>query len=126
MKRLLLLTLSFLVVGMIYAQKPPKGNPVKADSYLAKNELEKAKAEIDKAVTLEKHSGKQGVWITRAKIYQAIAQYAEARWPTTATYKRKGTVRANVMRVSKRPDYAYFRPKKVAAYLHSYIGVFGN
>ena len=74
MKRLLLLlTLSFLVVGMIYAQKPPKGNPTKAESYLAKNELEKAKAEIDKAVTLEKHSGKQDVWITRGNVYQAIA-----------------------------------------------------
>ncbi len=73
MKRLLLLTLSFLVVGMIYAQKPPKGSPMKAESYLAKNELENAKAEIDKAVTLEKHSSKQDVWITRAKVYQAIA-----------------------------------------------------
>ena len=28
------------------------------------------------------------------KINQAVAQYAEVRWPTSATYKRKGTVKS--------------------------------
>lgn len=42
------------------------------------------------------------------KIYQAVAQYAAARWPASATYKRKGTVRANVMRVSELPGNEHF------------------
>ncbi len=42
------------------------------------------------------------------KINQAAAQYAEVRWPTSATYKRKGTVRANVMRVSKQAGFRAF------------------
>ncbi len=75
MKRLppLLLTLSLLFSGMIYAQKGPKGNPAKAEAYLAKNEIENAKAEIDVAITLEKQSAKQNTWITRGKIYQNLA-----------------------------------------------------
>lgn len=65
--------MSLLVSGMIYAQKAPKGNPTKAEAYLVKNEIEPAKAEIDKAITLEKYSGKQETWITRGKIYQTLA-----------------------------------------------------
>ena len=60
------------------------------------------------------------------KIYQAVAQYAEARWPASATYKRKGTVRAKVMRVSKRPEFEHFPCFLVGAYLPSYIRVFRN
>ena len=41
-------------------------------------------------------------------VFQAVAQYAEVRWPTSATYKRKGTVRANVMRVSKQAGFRAF------------------
>ena len=73
MKKLLLISLSLLVAGVVYAQKEPKGSPTKAKAYLAKNDLENARAEIDKAITLEKQMGKQDTWITRAKVYQAIA-----------------------------------------------------
>lgn len=73
MKRLLLFTLSLLITGALYAQKAPKGNPIKAEAYLAKNELDNAKAEIDVAITVEKQAAKQDTWITRGKIYQALA-----------------------------------------------------
>ncbi len=73
MKKLVVLTLSLLVSGVIFAQKEPKGSPGKAESYLTKNDLENAKAEIDKAITLEKQAGKSGTWFTRGKVYQAIA-----------------------------------------------------
>jgi len=42
------------------------------------------------------------------KINQAAAQYAEVRWPTSATYKRKGTVRAKEMRVRKLSEFDHF------------------
>ena len=73
MKKLLLLSLSLLVSGMIYAQKEPKGSPSKAKTYLTKEDYVNAQAEIDKAITLEKYSGKQDTWVTRGKVYQAMA-----------------------------------------------------
>ncbi len=53
------------------------------------------------------------------KIYQAVAQYVEARWPASATYKRKGTVRAKVMRVRELPLFEDFPGGLVQSTIHS-------
>jgi len=84
MKRIMIFSLSLLLSTMVFAQKPPKGNPVKAESLLTKNDLAGAKAEIDMAITLEKQNGKSTTWITRGKIYQAIALEGDDSAITTA------------------------------------------
>ncbi|MEQ9424856.1 MAG: tetratricopeptide repeat protein [Cyclobacteriaceae bacterium] len=73
MKKILAIFLSLMIVGFVNAQKPPKGSPSKAESYLAKDDLSNAKAEIDMAITIEKTASKANTWLTRAKVYQAIA-----------------------------------------------------
>ncbi|MDA0196600.1 MAG: hypothetical protein O2887_13920 [Bacteroidetes bacterium] len=73
MKQLLTCCLSILIIGAVNAQKEPKGSPTKAESYLSKGDLSNAKVEIDKAMTIEKIAAKADTWLTKAKVYQAIA-----------------------------------------------------
>lgn len=68
--KLFVLTLALLMSVASFAQK---GSVTKADAYLAKNEFENAKAEIDVAITIEKNAVKSKTWFVRGKIYQAIA-----------------------------------------------------
>ncbi|MDW3210607.1 MAG: tetratricopeptide repeat protein [Reichenbachiella sp.] len=68
--KLFVLTLALLMSVASFAQK---GSVTKADAYLAKNEFENAKAEIDVAITIEKNALKSKTWFVRGKIYQAIA-----------------------------------------------------
>ena len=73
MKYVLMILMALVVSTQVYAQKPPKGSVTKAESYLGKGELDKAKAEIDVAVGIEKNATKSKTWYTRGKIYQQIA-----------------------------------------------------
>jgi len=73
MKQLLTCCLLILIIGAAHAQKEPKGSPNKAENYLTKSDLPNAKAEIDMAITIEKTAAKAPTWLTRAKVYQAIA-----------------------------------------------------
>ncbi|PIB35254.1 hypothetical protein BFP72_07515 [Reichenbachiella sp. 5M10] len=69
-KRILVFVIAIMMSAASFAQK---GSVSKADSYLAKNELVSAKAEIDVAITIEKNASKSRTWFSRGKIYQAIA-----------------------------------------------------
>lgn len=71
MKKVFLLVVCALSIQLAHAQY--KGSVGKAESNLAKGDLEAAKGEIDVAITDEKNAGKSRTWFTRGKIYQAIA-----------------------------------------------------
>jgi len=73
MKQILTCCLFIFLIGAAQAQKEPKGSPPKAEGYLAKDDLTNARAEIDKAITIEKTAAKSDTWLTRGKVYQAIA-----------------------------------------------------
>jgi len=60
-----------LSIQLAHAQY--KGSVGKAESNLAKGNLEAAKGEIDAAVAIEKNATKSRTWFTMGKIYQAIA-----------------------------------------------------
>lgn len=70
MKNMLLLLAGVLLFTASYAQK---GNVVKAESLLNKGDVAGAKAEIDVAVTIEKNASKSKTFLTKGKIYKAIA-----------------------------------------------------
>ncbi|MEQ8809679.1 MAG: hypothetical protein RIE59_11475 [Imperialibacter sp.] len=70
MKNMLLLLAGVLLFTAGYAQK---GNVTKAESLLNKGEVAEAKAEIDVAVTIEKNASKSKTFLTKGKIYKAIA-----------------------------------------------------
>lgn len=71
MKKVFLLVVCALSIQLAHAQY--KGSVGKAESNLAKGDLEAAKGEIDMAVTIEKNAEKSRTWFTMGKIYQAIA-----------------------------------------------------
>lgn len=71
MKKVFLLVVCALSIQLAHAQY--KGSVSKAESNLAKGDLEAAKGEIDMAVTIEKNAEKSRTWFTMGKIYQAIA-----------------------------------------------------
>jgi tetratricopeptide (TPR) repeat protein len=70
MKNMLLLLAGVLLFTASYAQK---GNVTKAESLLNKGDVAAAKAEIDVAVTIEKNASKSKTFLTKGKIYKAIA-----------------------------------------------------
>ncbi len=71
MKKVFLLVVCALSMQLAHAQY--KGSVGKAESNLAKGDLEAAKGEIDVAITDEKDAAKSRTWFTMGKIYQAIA-----------------------------------------------------
>ena len=68
MKRVLLSTLSVLLVLGLFAQKLDK-----AKDKLKEGKLEEAKSEIDAFLAVEKNQKNADAWYTKAKIYNAIA-----------------------------------------------------
>jgi len=79
-KRLLVTGLFSLAGWGLFAQ-----NVDKAKELLKSNKIPEAKAEIDKALTVEKNQKNSEAWYTKLKIYNAIAagplvtQYPDAR-----------------------------------------------
>lgn len=70
MKNMLLVLAGVLLFTASYAQK---GNVIKAEGLLNKGDVAAAKDEIDVAVTVEKNADKSKTFITKGKIYKAIA-----------------------------------------------------
>ncbi|MEQ9299652.1 MAG: hypothetical protein RIF33_13850 [Cyclobacteriaceae bacterium] len=76
MKKVFLLVVCALSMQLAHAQY--KGSVGKAETNLAKGDLEAAKGEIDVAVTIEKNAAKSRTWFTMGKIYQEIATSSNA------------------------------------------------
>ncbi len=75
MKNMLLILAGVLLFTASYAQK---GNVNKANVLLDKGDIAEAKAEIDMAVTIEKNTTKSRTYLTKGKIYKAIATSEDA------------------------------------------------
>lgn len=69
MRKLVYLFFAVLISAATFAQK---GSVGKAEAYLAKGDIAKAKGEIDVAITIEKNAIKGRTWFARGKIYQQI------------------------------------------------------
>ena len=66
-----LVLMAMILSTLAFAQK---GSVTKAESYMKKEDLANAKAEIDVAITIEKNAGKSRTWYVRGQIYEEIAK----------------------------------------------------